>query len=147
MHPILVLALLLVAQVPPTVGVSTDRTWYAPGDQVQVTITIFNSDLEQLWVYVDGPDGRNLYFNRIVPGNLTAFIIFVTLPGDLADGMCTITVTWDHEYVQTGFIVETQPIPEFPAAPLVFVFAFTIATLALARRKAGARTETAAAHS
>jgi len=138
---LLILALSLL-QVTPTVGVGTDRTWYAPGDEVQITITFFNSNLTQVWLYVDGPDGRNLYFNRIqlTDYSTRAIVVFVTLPEDVGDGTYTVTVTWDHQYVETGFIVESQPIPEFSFAPVVLLLAVTAALATLSRRKAGART-------
>ena len=46
-----------------------------------------------------------------------------------------VIVTWDHRYVETEFIVEGQPIPEFPSPLVVFFVAFAIANLAISRWK------------
>jgi uncharacterized protein YceK len=140
MHPFLLVALIVVAQVSPCVTVSTDRGWYSPGEQVivRVSTTGFISS-ERLWLYVDKPDGYNLYFTELPA---CGDIIAVTLPQDAPDGTYTVTVTWDHRYVETGFIVESQPVPEFPFSFLVLILALAVASTALSRRKARARSMT-----
>jgi hypothetical protein len=138
MHPLFIVLLLMVTQVGPTVTVSTDRGFYSPGDQVVIRVSATGFDEnDTLWLYVDKPDGRNLYFGELPANGDT---VVVRLPQDAPDGTYTVTVTWDHRYIETGFIVETQPIPEFPFPLVVLFVAFTIAALTLARRKASART-------
>jgi hypothetical protein len=140
---LLILALSLL-QISPTVAVATDRTWYSPGDEVTIQVSTTGMPENQtLWLYVDKPDLRNWYFGQL-PANGTT--VTLVLPADAQDGTYTVTVTWDHRYVQTGFIVEGQPIPEFPLAPLVLIFATAIAFLALPRRQASARSEALATH-
>jgi hypothetical protein len=146
-HPAVLLILALsLAQVAPTVTVTTDRAWYAPGEQVQVIVHIDDGTLSgMIWFYVDKPDGHNLYFayENVTLAHATGLVF--TLPQDAPEGNYTVTVTQDHSiYVQTTFIVAGQPIPEFPFTFVVFFFAFTVATLAISRRKTGACTETAA---
>jgi hypothetical protein len=68
--------------------------------------------------------------------------IIVRLPQDVPDGIYTITVTWDHRYVETGFVVESQPVPEFPFAFLVLILALAVASAAISRRKASLSAET-----
>jgi len=138
MHPLFIVLLLMVAQVGTTVTVSTDRSFYSPGDQVAICVSATGFDEnETLWLYVDKPDGRNLYFGELPANGDT---VVVRLPQDAPDGTYTVTVTWDHRYVETGFVVESQPIPEFPFAPLVLIFAFAIAFATVSWRKASART-------
>lgn len=142
MHPILLIALVMVAQVSPTVTVSTDRGWYSPGDQVTIHISTTSMALnDTLWLYVDKPNGHNLFFTELSAGG---GIVIVALPQDAPDGTYTITVAWDHRYVQTGFVVESQPIPEFPVAPLVFLVAIASAFAAISWRKASASAKTPA---
>jgi len=144
MHPLFIVLLLMVAQVGTTVTVSTDRGFYSLGDQVVIRVSATGFDEnETLWLYVDKPDGRNLYFGEL-PAN--GDIVVVMLPQDAPDGSYTVTVTWDHRYVETGFVVESQPIPEFPFAPLVLIFAFAIAFATVSWRKASARAQTSASH-
>jgi predicted secreted protein with PEFG-CTERM motif len=66
--------------------------------------------------------------------------ITVTLPQDVPDGIYTITVTWDHRYVETGFVVESQPVPEFPLVS-VLILALAVASTAISRRKASVSAE------
>jgi hypothetical protein len=142
MHPILLVALIVVAQVSPTVTVSTDRGWYSPGEQVIVRVSTTDfASTERFWLSIDKPDGHNLYFTELpVCGDTIA----VTLPKDAPDGTYTVTVTWDHRYVETGFIVESQPVPEFPFSFLVLILALAVASTAVSRRKASASAETVA---
>jgi len=140
---LLILALSLL-QISPTVAVATDRTWYSPSDEVRIQVSTTGMPANQtLWLYVDKPDGRNLYFGELPANGDT---VVVMLPQDAPDGTYTVTVTWDHRHVQTGFIVESQPIPEFPFAPLVLIFAFAIAYAAILGRKASARAQASASH-
>jgi hypothetical protein len=142
MHPFLLVALIVVTQVSPSVTVGTDRGWYSPGEQVivRVSTTGFISS-ERLWLYVDKPDGYNLYFTELPACGDT---IVVTLPQDAPDGTYTVTVTWDHRYVETGFIVESQPVPEFPFSFLVLILALAVASTAVSRRKASVSAQTVA---
>jgi len=134
---LLILALSLL-QISPTVTVATGRTWYSPGDEVTILVSTTGMPENQtLWLYVDGPDGRNWYFDHLSANGTTLALV---LPADAQDGTYTVTVTWDHQYVETGFIVESQPIPEFSFAPVVLLLAVTAALATLSRRKAGART-------
>jgi hypothetical protein len=138
-------ALLVIAQATPIVTVSLDRGWYQPGEEVLIHIhaTGEHSSISLLWLYIDGPDGRNLYFTDLP---FRSQKLNWTIPIDAILGSYTVTVTWDHRYSETDFVVEGQPIPEFPFAPLVLIFAAAIAFLALPRREASARSETLGAH-
>jgi hypothetical protein len=133
MYPLFLVMLVVAAQASPAVTVSTDRGWYSPGDQVSIYISTTGfASSEQLSLYVDKPDGHNLYFTELDSRGGT---IDVMLPQDAADGTYTITVTWDHRYVETGFVVESQPIPEFPLTSLVLLVAFATAFAAILGRK------------
>jgi hypothetical protein len=141
---VLIISILLLTQVTPAVTVTTDRGWYSPGDQVTIRISTTGfASSDRLWLYVDKPDGHSLYFTELAARGGT---FVVMLPTDAPDGTYTVTVTWDHRYVQTGFIVESQPVPEFPLAPLVLMFALAIAFAALSRRKASASAPALASH-
>ena len=144
MHPFALILLLALAQTSPQVAVMTDRGWYAPGEQVQITVSVTGFDEnETLWLYVDKPDGHNLYFAELSAHGGT---FVVTLTQDAPEGSYAVTVMWDHRYVQTGFIVESQPVPEFPFPLAVLLVAFTVATLAISRRKASASAPSLASH-
>jgi len=145
MHPIILIALLAVARASPAVTVSLDRGWYSPGESVVIHIlaTGEHSNASSLWLYIDGPDGRNLYFTDLP---FQSQKLNWTVPVHAAEGTYTVTVTWDHRYIRTGFIVEGQPIPEFPVASLVLIVATAIAFLAISRREASARSEALATH-
>ena len=150
MYPAILLMLVLsIAQVSPAVTVTTDRTCYAPGDQVQVIVRIDGGTLSgMIWFYIDKPDGHNLYFAyaNITLAHATGFVF--SLPQDAPEGNYTVTVTHSHSlYVQTTFIVVGEPIPEFPFPFVVFFVAFAIATLAISWRKTSARAETVVADS
>ena len=146
MHPaILLIAVLLVVQVTPTVTVTTDRGWYSPGEQVAIQVTATGmSANETLWLYVDKPDGHNLNFTEL-PACGGTYI--VGLPHDAPEGSYAVTVMWDHRYVQTGFIVETEPVPEVPFPFVVFFVAFATAALAISWRKTSVSAETLVADS
>jgi len=147
MHPVILIILLAVAQASPTVTVSTDRGWYSPGEsvtiQIQVVMTDNPTNMTWLWLYIDKPDGHNALFMQLDPVNQT---IVWNIPVNATEGTYTLTVTWDHRYSQTGFIVQAQPIPEFPVASLVLILVTAIAFLAISRRQANARSETLAPH-
>jgi hypothetical protein len=141
-------ALLLVAQVP-TVTVTTDRACYAPGDQVQVIVHLSDgwTLTGMVWFYIDKPDGHNLYFTyaNLSLASATGFVF--TLPQDAPEGNYTVTVTHDHDiYIQTTFIVEAQPIPEFSTTHLVLMIAVAVAFAALSGRQASARQASSASH-
>jgi hypothetical protein len=143
MHPAVLILMLALAQASPRVCVSTDRGFYSPGGQVTIYVSAAGVN-ESLWVYVDKPDGHSLYYTELSSCSET---INVTLPQDAPDGSYTITVTWDHRYVQTGFIVESQPVPEFPFPFVVFFVAIAIAVATLSRRETSASSETLVSHS
>ena len=149
MYPIILIILLALTQASPAVivTVSTDRGWYSPGEsvtiQIQVVMTENPTNMTWLWLYIDKPDGHNAFFAQLEAINQT---ITWQIPPDAPEGVYTVTVTWDHRYSQTGFIVEGQPIPEFPFTPLVLIVAAAIAFLALPRRQASARSETLVPH-
>ena len=134
----------MVAQASPLVSVTTDRTWYAPGEQVQITITVNNTDEPWLWLYIDKPDRHNAYFAPALEPRTQ--IVVWDIPANATEGTYTVTVTWDHEYAQTDFTVQAQPIPEFPIAPMVFFLATAATVLALSWRKTSARSETLTPH-
>jgi len=144
LNPIaLLLTVLLVAQASPLVSVTTERTWYAPGESVKIKITVHGIDAPYVWLYIDRPDGRNAFFTELPPRSQT---LAWNIPFDAPQGTYTVTLTWNHRYIQTGFTVEGEPIPEFPLAPLVLIVATAFAVLALSRRQASARPETLATH-
>ena len=137
MYPTLILvALLVIAQTNPSVTVSLDRGWYSPGESVtilmQVVMTDNPTNMTWLWLYIDQPDGHNMLFMQLNPVNQT---IRWGIPADAPEGAYTVTVTWDHRYVETGFMVQAQPIPEFPFAPLVLILAAAAAVLTLQRKQ------------
>ena len=150
MWPVILAALLLIAQAP-AVTVTTDRVCYAPGDQVQVIVHLSDgwALTGMVWFYIDKPDGHNLYFTyaNLSFANATGFAF--ALPQDAPEGNYTVTVTHDHDiYVQTTFIVETEPVPELPPTwtPLVLLIALTVATIAISRRQASASAPSLASH-
>jgi len=149
MYPALFLVVLLaLPQAGPAVAVTLDRSWYMPGEEVTITITVLMTDnptnMSWLWLYIDKPDLHNAYFTQLDPVNQT---VIWQIPEDAADGTYTVIVTWDHRYTQTDIIVQAQPIPEFPVPLLVLMIATAATLLAILRRQASARTETATAHS
>jgi len=144
MHAALLILALSLLQISPTVTVATDRTWYMPGDEVTIQVSTTGMLVNQtLWLFVDKPDSRNWYFGEVPAKGTTLTLI---LPADAQEGVYTVTVTWSHRYAQTGFIVESQPIPEFPFPLVVLLVAVASATLALSRRKASARAQASASH-
>lgn len=144
MNPtVLILLAFLVAQASPLVTVSVDRAWYSPGEQVAILVHIeASADMNStyFWLYLDGPDGRNILFTELYALNETALLITYSIPANATEGMYTVTVTWDHQYAQTGFMVQAQPIPEFPSVSiLVLTFAAAATFLTIPGRKTGAR--------
>jgi hypothetical protein len=142
------LAALLLSQAGPVVGVAVDNPFPNPGDTIQITVTTCLASRgwnDSLWLSIDSPDGHNLYYAELGAGNLTTKIPY-KIPQDAPGGLYTVTVTWDHQYVQTGFTVEAQPIPEFPSPLVVFLVAIAAASAAISRRQASARSKTLAAH-
>jgi hypothetical protein len=145
----LFLAALLLSQAGPVIGVTVDNPFPNPGDTVSITVCAclmpqaWNDSLE---LSIDGPDARNVYHTGLESADLPATIVW-TVPTDSPGGLYTVTVTWDHQYIETGFAVMGQPVPESPIAQLVFFVAIAFATLALSRRKASARAQTPAPHS
>ena len=151
MYLALIISILLLTQVTPAVTVTTDRAWYAPGEIVSIQVVVLGPFNDTLDIYVDNPEGRNIWYlccQLAFAGEGTGFIwtFNVTIPPDAPLGAYTVTVTWDHRYVETGFIVEGQPIPEFSFAPLVLIFAFAIAYAAILGRKASARAQASNSH-
>jgi hypothetical protein len=144
----LLLAALLLSQTGPVVGVTVDNPFPNPGDTITITVCAcltpqgWNDSLE---LYIDGPDGHNVYHADLQLSDLPTTIAY-TIPEDTPGGLYTVTVTWDHQYVQTGFTVAGQPVPESPFPFAVMLFAFTFATLAISRRKASASAPSLASH-
>lgn len=145
----LFLAALLLSQAGPVIGVTVDNPFPNPGDTVSITVCAclmpqaWNDSLE---LSIDRPDARNVYHADLQSADLPTTVVW-TVPNDSAGGLYTVTVTWDHQYIETGFTVMGQPIPESPIAQLVFFVAIAFAALALSRRKASARAQTPAPHS
>ena len=71
---------------------------------------------------------HNLYYSRV-----TNATVIIQLPPDAPNGTYTVMVSWSHRYVETGFIVESQPIPEFPFAQIVFLFIIVVALASVSR--------------
>ena len=115
-------------QTQPVVSVMTDRGFYSPGDQVTITISATGTEGSYLWLSVTKPDGHNLYYSRV-----TNATVIIQLPPDAPNGTYTVMVSWSHRYVETGFVVESQPIPEFPFAPIVFLFIIVVALASVSR--------------
>jgi hypothetical protein len=142
----LIAIILLVTQTSPVIGISIDNPFPNPGDTITITVCICIAPPgwnETLWLSIDSPDGHTLYYSQL---NATA--IQYKIPQDAPSGLYSVTVMYDHQYVQTGFTVEDQgqPIPEFPFPFAVLLVAFTVATLAISRRQASASSRTLAAH-
>jgi hypothetical protein len=145
----LVAIILLVTQTGPVIGVSVDNPFPNPGDTITITVCacmVPQGWNESLWLSIDRPDGHNLYYGEL---NATNATMVYKIPQDAPGGLYTVTVFWDHNYVETGFTVEDQgqPIPEFPLPLAVLFVAFTAATLAVLGRQATARSKTLATHS
>lgn len=131
----LLLAALLLSQTGPVVGVTVDNPFPNPGDTITITVCACSpAENQSLELYIDRPDGRNVYHADLQISDLPATIVY-TIPEDSPGGLYTVTVTWDHQYVQTGFTVAGQPVPESPFPLAVMLLAFTVATLATFRRK------------
>jgi hypothetical protein len=146
MWPVILVAILVLAQVP-SVAVTVDNPFPNPGDTITITVCVCEAPSgwnDSLWLSIDSPDGHNLYYAELGAGNLTTTIPY-KIPQDATGGLYTVTVTWDHQYVQTGFTVEDQPIPEFPT-PLVLIVA-TLAIASILRRQTSARPKTLVSHS
>lgn len=108
MHPLFLILILALAQTGPQVTVTTDRTSYAPGDQVTITISASGIDANQtlsLGLYIDKPDLHNLYSAELP---ITGGVVDLPLPEDAPEGTYTVTVMWSHEEVATNFTVVTQ---------------------------------------
>jgi hypothetical protein len=145
----LVAVILLATQTSPVIGISVDNPFPNPGDTIAITICVCiapPSWNETLWLSIDSPDGHTLNYTELGIVNATITIPY-RVPQDAASGLYTVTVYWDHQYVQTGFTVDAQPIPEFPFPPVVFLVAIAAATLAISRRQATARSKTLTTHS
>ena len=142
----LFLAALLLSQTGPVVGVTVDNPFPNPGDTITITVCACSpAENQSLELYIDRADGRNVYHTDLQLSDLPATIAY-TIPEDSPGGLYTVTVTWDHQYVQTGFTVAGQPVPESPFPFAVMLFAFTFATLAISRRKASASAPSLASH-
>jgi uncharacterized protein YfaS (alpha-2-macroglobulin family) len=132
---LLVLTLLASPRQAAALTVATDQAQYLPGDWVTGYVTLPCPCSEPLMFYVDKPDGRNLAFG--IFENLTARMNFrFRLPEDAPYGNYTITITIDHEYAQTWFLVSKYfgPVPEFSGLALV-TFSALAASLFLLRRR------------
>jgi hypothetical protein len=144
----LFLAALVLSQSGPVVGVAVNNPFPNPGDTITITICTCLAPQgwdDSLWLSIDSPDGHNLYYQELGAGHLTTTIPY-KVPQDAPSGLYTVTVTWDHQYVQTGFTVDARPIPEFPSPLVVFLVAIAAAAVAISRRQASASSKTLAAH-
>ena len=142
----LFLAALLLSQTGLVVGVTVDNPFPNPGDTITITVCACSpAENQSLEIYIDRPDGRNVYHADLQLSELPTTIAY-TIPEESPGGLYTVTVTWNHQYVQTGFTVAGQPVPESPFPFAVMLFAFTVATLAISRRKASARSTTLDPH-
>jgi uncharacterized protein YfaS (alpha-2-macroglobulin family) len=132
---LLILTLLASPGQAATLAVRTDSAQYLPGDWVTGYILLPCPCSEPLEFYVDKPDGRNLAFG--IFENLTARMNFqFRLPEDAPYGNYTITITMDHTYAQTWFMVVSwiYPVPEFSGVAVV-IFSALGASLFLLRRR------------
>jgi hypothetical protein len=144
----LFLAALLLSQAGPVIGVTVDNPFPNPGDTVSITVCVclmpqaWNDSLE---LSIDGPDARNIYHADLQSADLPTTIVW-RVPTDSPGGLYTVTVTWDHQYIETGFTVMGHPVPESPIAQMVFFIAIAAATLAISRRKASTSAPALASH-
>jgi hypothetical protein len=142
----LFLAALLLSQTGPVVGVTVDNPFPNPSDTITITVCACSSSGNQNFeLYIDRPDGRNVYHADLQVSGLPTTIAY-TIPDNSPGGLYIVTVTWDHQYVQTGFTVAGQPVPESPFPFAVMLLAYTVAILAISWRKASARSTTLAPH-
>ncbi len=120
-----------------TVDVKVDFESYKQGDSIDVKIHVQGADGEYFWLYVDGPDGRNILFKELGQVNGTAnFKETVNIPLDAPIGTYTIMVEWSgHNMIQVTFNVEA--IPEFPSwvIPILFVATIFIVAVQFRRQK------------
>ncbi len=132
---LLFLMILPLVAARPTVAITVNADSYMQGTTVYLTIDISHANDEYYWLYVDGPDGHNILFKGL--GQLKGNAVFkeeVQIPLDAPVGTYTATITWNHALVQTIF--EVTPIPEFPIAVAVSLFAaLAISVIILRRRK------------
>ena len=142
----LFLAALLLSQTGPVVGVTVDDPFPNLGDRITITVCACSrAENQSLELYIDRPDGRNVYHADLQLSDLPTTIAY-TIPEDTPGGLYTVTVAWDHQYVQTGFTVAGQPVPESPFPFAVMLLAFTVAILAISRRKASASAPSLGSH-
>lgn len=118
----------------PTVAITVNADSYTQGTTVYLTIDISHANDEFYWLYVDGPDGHNILFKGL--GQVNGSAVFneeVEIPLEASVGTYTIIVTWDHTFVKTIF--EVTPIPEFPIAAGIALFAALLISLVILRRR------------
>jgi hypothetical protein len=134
----LLIALLLMTQVStPCVGLAIDNAFPNLGDAVTITIcacSITEDPSTPVYFAIDGPDGRNVQHLDLTFNDLPIQIPW-TIPVDSLSGLYTVTVTWDHQYVQTGFSVLGNPVPEFPHWVPVSVLASVLIAICLLTRR------------
>jgi hypothetical protein len=134
----LLIALLLLTQTSaPCVGLAVDNAFPNPGDTVTITIcacSITEDPSTPVYFAIDGPDGHNVQHLDLTFNDLSIQIPW-TIPLDSPGGLYTVMVTWDHQYVQTGFTVLGTPVPEVPYwAPMPILLCVLVATCVLTRR-------------
>jgi hypothetical protein len=134
----ILLALLLLTQTPaPAIGISVDNPFPNPGDTITITVCACKMPQDQtmsLYFAIDRPDGHNVQYRDLTFNDLPIEIPW-TIPLDSPGGLYTVTVTWDHQYVETGFTVMGNPVPEVPYwAPMPILLCLLLATWVLTRR-------------
>ncbi len=120
-----------------TVDVKVDLETYKQGDSIDIKIHIQGAEDEYFWLYVDGPDGRNILFKELGQVNGAAnFKETVNIPLDAQLGTYTIMVEWSgHNMIQITFNIEA--IPEFPSivVPILLFATIFIVVTQLRRQK------------
>ncbi len=119
------------------VDVKVDFETYKQGEAIDIKIHVQDAKGEYFWLYVDGPDGRNILFKELGQINGTAnFKEIVEIPLDAQIGTYTIMVEWSgHNMIQITFNVEV--IPEFPLVivPMLLFATIFIVAVQLRRQK------------
>lgn len=118
-----------------TVDVKVDLETYKQGDSIDIKIHVQGAEDEYFWLYVDGPDGRNILFRELGQVNGAAnFKETINIPLDAQIGTYTIMVEWSgHNMIQITFNVEV--IPEFNGFAVILVVVFLLVIIILRRRK------------
>ena len=120
-----------------TVDVKVDFETYKQGEAIDIKIHVQGAKGEYFWLYVDGPDGRNILFRELGQVDGTAnFKEILEIPIDAQIGTYNIMVEWSgHNMIQITFNVEV--IPEFPfvVVPILLFATIFIVAVQLRRQK------------